>query len=761
MARHRLLFLVGTSDIGGTERFLTGLVTRLDRARFASAICVVGAPGPLAASYASAAQQVWHLGWHRTNLGRVLVDWQAVLQAWRPDVVTLFGLRANLLGRAISGGAPVINALRSAGVDEQGRPLARRLDRASFGRVRLCVANSRAALASHLEAGFPPERFMWIPNGVDAAPYRVPVRAQVRERFGVAPDERLLLTVGNLIPVKNHALLLRVSRALVDRGITHRLWIAGEGPERPSLERRVRELGLASHVQLLGAAPDLVARYAAADVFVLSSRFEGMPNAILEACAAGLPIVTTAVGEAPAMSQRCGLVVPEGDDRAMTAAIAQLLDDPDRRARLAAEARRTAEQFAWPAVVEQYSRVFEGVAAHAAPEDIIRATVVPTPAIARPAVLEPALSAPRRAASLRFPPVSLRVAFLGLQAPGRSPGQRYRIEAYLPALRRRGIEVRYDWLLSREDLRVFYGREPAMKKGAIAGKAAMRRLKSVLRARGVDVFLVQREAFFLGNAWSEWLASLRAPVVLDFDDAIWLPNVSEANRSCAWLKNVRKIAQIASLARTVIAGNDYLASWARQHAENVHVVPTTIDTDWFAPPSSRDPRGPVTIGWSGSPSTVAHLRTLLPVLERLSARYGDRIRIRVMGDPAFIHLPLGIRGEPWSADAELALVREMDIGVMPLPDDAWTRGKCGLKGLLSMSMGAASVMSPVGVNTEIIQPGENGFLPATDDEWFDTLSRLIDDPELRARVGRAGRETVVDQYSVTRWEGRLAQLLSE
>ncbi len=564
MPRLRLLFLVGTSDIGGTERFLTGLVTRLDPTRFASAICVVGARGPLAGDYKRAAEQLWHLSWDRTNLGRVLVDWQTVLQSWKPDVVTVFGLRANLLGRFVSGGAPVINALRSAGLDEKGRLLARRLDRASFRRVRLCVANSRAALANHLDAGFPPERFMWIPNGVDAAPYRLPVRAVVRERFNLAPDEPLLLTVGNLIAVKNHTLLLRVSKALGDRGVAHRLWIAGEGPERGALERQVLALGVSSHVQLLGAAPDLLDRYAAADIFVLSSKFEGMPNAILEACATGLPIVTTAVGEAPAMCQGCGLVVPEGDERAMTDAIERLIRDPGLRAGLAAEARRSAERFAWPNVVDQYSRVFEGVAANLAPEEVIRAAVGPATAPAPPSVTPVPTPVSPSVRAVAVPPVSLRVAFLALHAPGRSPGQRYRVEAFLPALRRRGIDVRYDWLLSREDLRVFYGREAAPKKAAIAAKAAMRRVKGVLHARDVDVFLVQREAFFLGNAWSEWLASLRAPVVLDFDDAIWLPNVSEANRGYAWLKNVRKMPGIAELARTVIAGNEYLATWARQ-----------------------------------------------------------------------------------------------------------------------------------------------------------------------------------------------------
>lgn len=351
------------------------------------------------------------------------------------------------------------------------------------------------------------------------------------------------------------------------------------------------------------------------------------------------------------------------------------------------------------------------------------------------------------------------MGFLALQAPGISPGQRYRVEAFLPALVRRGISVRYDWLLDAADLRVFYGAGAMAGKAVMAGKAAVRRLSSVARTAGVDVWLVQREAFFLGGAWSEWLASVSAPVVYDFDDAIWIRTTSQANARLAWLKNVRKMPAIARLAHTVVAGNEYLAAWARGHARRVVVVPTCVDTDVFAPPDTRPAGGPVTIGWSGSPSTIAHLRPLLPVLERVRARYSDRVRLRVMGDPAFAHPPLHLSGEAWSPAAELQLLREMDIGLMPLPDDQWTRGKCGLKGLVSMAVGAASVMSPVGVNTEIVQHGTNGYLPASDEAWYDVLCHLVEDGALRARVGTEGRRTVVDRYSVQRWQDTLATVL--
>jgi glycosyltransferase involved in cell wall biosynthesis len=351
----------------------------------------------------------------------------------------------------------------------------------------------------------------------------------------------------------------------------------------------------------------------------------------------------------------------------------------------------------------------------------------------------------------------MRVGYLSLQAPDCSPSQRYRVEAFERRLRQRGIEVHSHWVLDARDLTGFYGDTTPLHKAGIAARALVRRLRS-LAGRTPDVWLVQREAFFLGNEWAEWLAARRAPLVFDFDDAIWIRTTSAANRRYAWLKNVDKVPRITALSHTVVAGNAYLGDWAARHARRVRVIPTCVDTDVFAPPPHRSSAAPVVIGWSGSASTIEHLRPLLPVLERVVRTCGERVRIRVMGDPGFSHSPLGLRGEPWTPEGERALLRRMDIGLMPLPDDEWTRGKCGLKGLVAMAVGAATVMSPVGVNTEIVRPGENGLLAGSDDEWYDQLVALVADASWRARLGEAARQTVIDRYSVERWSPALADV---
>jgi glycosyltransferase involved in cell wall biosynthesis len=352
----------------------------------------------------------------------------------------------------------------------------------------------------------------------------------------------------------------------------------------------------------------------------------------------------------------------------------------------------------------------------------------------------------------------LSVLALTLHPPGRAPSQRYRLEAFVPSFAAQGLDVEMANAMSLEDERGFYG-TGLRRKATAALRAFGRRLWSVRpRRRKPDVIFVQREAFFLFNDWSEWLASLQAPLVFDFDDAIWIHAVSEANRRFAFLKNVSKIPRIVARAHTVIAGNAYLGAWAHTHNANVHIVPTCVDTDvWTDAP--RSTTGPVVIGWCGSPSTIEHFKTVLPALRQVKQRFGQRVAFQVMGAPTFRDEALDVRGVPWSEAAEVKFLQSMHIGLMPLPDDAWTRGKCGLKGLTSMACGAATVMSPVGVNPSIVSHRHNGLLADTHDAWVAALSELIENGRWRETLAQEGRRTVVDGYSVRRWSPVLVDLL--
>jgi glycosyltransferase involved in cell wall biosynthesis len=251
-------------------------------------------------------------------------------------------------------------------------------------------------------------------------------------------------------------------------------------------------------------------------------------------------------------------------------------------------------------------------------------------------------------------------------------------------------------------------------------------------------------------------------MIFDFDDAIWLPTVSSGNRTLAWLKNPAKTDELLRMADMVFAGNRYLADYASQFSDCVRIVPTTVDTDVFRP-EARIPRrdGVVEIGWTGSRTTIDHFVYLVPTLVRIREKYGDRVRFKVIGDEVFRDDRLGLRGIPWRRETELDDLSTMDIGIMPLPDSPWTRGKCGFKGLTYMSLGIPAVLSPVGVNTEIVDDGINGFLADSEDQWVDRLSRLIEQPELRTAVGTRGRATVVARYSVASQKDRYVQYFRE
>lgn len=356
-----------------------------------------------------------------------------------------------------------------------------------------------------------------------------------------------------------------------------------------------------------------------------------------------------------------------------------------------------------------------------------------------------------------------RILFITHHRRDRSPGQRFRFEQYLEYLQQNGFGVVFSNILDAKQDKVFYSQGHYLSKAGVVLSAALTRLNDVFRANDFDIIFVFREAFLTGTSvFEKLMARSRAKLVFDFDDSIWLDNVSDANRAFSFLKNAGKTAEIIRVCNLVFAGNPYLAAYARQHNPNTVVVPTTIDTTEYVPNESfRNTPGQVTIGWSGSITTIQHFNFAIPFLTELKRKYGNGIAIKVIGDGNYRNEKLGIVGLPWRKEDELAQLNSFDIGIMPLPDDEWARGKCGLKGLQYMALGVPTIMSPVGVNSDIIQDGANGFLASTPQEWLDKLTLLIEDTALRKKLGDAGRRTVVEKYSVDAWKDKYLQYFNE
>lgn len=343
----------------------------------------------------------------------------------------------------------------------------------------------------------------------------------------------------------------------------------------------------------------------------------------------------------------------------------------------------------------------------------------------------------------------------------RSPSQRFRFEQYLEFLKQQGFDYDFSYLISPEDDKVFYSPGNTVQKGIIFFKCFSKRLKDALKANQYDIIFIQREAFMTGTTFFEkQFAKSRAKVIFDFDDSIWMQNVSDANKKFSFLKDASKTSKIIALSDMIFAGNQYLADYAKPFNSNIRIVPTTIDTDEYQrmtlPADDK-----VCIGWSGSITTIQHFKFAVPALLKVKKKYGDRIKIKVIGDANYKNDELDVISMNWNKQDELKELSSFDIGIMPLPDDEWAKGKCGLKGLQYMALEIPTIMSPVGVNSQIINSGVNGFLATTDDDYVNAISQLIEDKELRKKVGAEGRKTVVDHYSVKALQQKYLQYYNE
>ena len=338
-----------------------------------------------------------------------------------------------------------------------------------------------------------------------------------------------------------------------------------------------------------------------------------------------------------------------------------------------------------------------------------------------------------------------------------SPGQRYRIEQWEPLLREHGVEITYAPFETEELHATLYTQGRFVEKLNLVTKALRQRSSLLGNLKAYDLVYVFRETALLGPAVFERLIHRSGvPYVFDLDDAVFVSYKSPSNGYLSYLKFAGKTETSCRLAAHVMAGNPYLASYARRVNENVTIIPTTIDTEKYKPLSHDRKSGPIVIGWTGSHSTVQHLDTLRETLTKLARQ--TTFKLRVIGTPSYQIDGIDIDTMPWRARTELEDLSNIDIGIMPLPDDKWSKGKCGLKALQFMALGIPTVCSPVGVNTDIIQDNENGLLAASEDEWIRKLSILLESPERREQLGRAGRRTVEQKYSAVSQAPRVHEI---
>ena len=333
---------------------------------------------------------------------------------------------------------------------------------------------------------------------------------------------------------------------------------------------------------------------------------------------------------------------------------------------------------------------------------------------------------------------------------------RPRVYGYLEALREAGIEGRVAPFLSDAAFRRFYDPGPGGVLWKAAGTAAgyVRRWRLLSRLDRYDVVVVHREVVPRGNGpVLRRLKESGIPLVYDLDDAIYLhprdfvAGGDDSRRSMNRGKDPAEVDAFLEGADLVLAGNSILADHARTvGARRIEILPTPVDTEAFRPadPVQRD--GPLLVGWIGSPTATYCLREIAPAHAPPAARVPVRRRGGGGGGGGGIPGVEVIR-RAWALDRECSDYASLDVGIYPLPDNPWTRGKCGYKALLYAACGLPCVASPVGVNREFVRDGETGFHASTGEEWTARLLELLSDAALRRRMGGAGRRFVEGAFS--------------
>jgi glycosyltransferase involved in cell wall biosynthesis len=336
----------------------------------------------------------------------------------------------------------------------------------------------------------------------------------------------------------------------------------------------------------------------------------------------------------------------------------------------------------------------------------------------------------------------------------RTPSARFRVRQHVTPLRALGVDVRehapvidknrplplWPTQLSVHYIAPVYLAWELLK--------ASSRVSGVAASHAGDITWLQRE---LLPGYPTLERFLKHPLVFDVDDAIWIAR--PFGRS--------SIAAIARRSAVCIVGNTFLAEWFGRYAAEVRIVPTAIDTERFSPAPTRaeEGRGRFTVGWTGTRANLSHLDLMLPALEQFMTRRDDVELVIVADSPPDVCLPGGrVRFVKWRPDLEAEILREFDVGIMPLADTEWTRGKCSFKMLQYMAVGVPVIVSPVGMNRDVLALGSVGLSATNPAEWLEAFERLYADREAARTMGKAGRAVVEQSFSRTAVTALLADV---
>lgn len=346
----------------------------------------------------------------------------------------------------------------------------------------------------------------------------------------------------------------------------------------------------------------------------------------------------------------------------------------------------------------------------------------------------------------------MKILFIVPYPPDEAPSQRFRFEQYFGILSQSGYSYSIASFLTLSDWKILYSKNHRVLRIMRLIRAFARRFVLLFRVPAFDYIFIHREAAPAGPPVFEWIIArlLRKKIIYDFDDAIWLTDKVDESVVEKIIRWRSKVKSICRWSYKVSCGNEYLAAYARQFAQHVVYNPTTIDTENLHDPRTAHAveKKTITIGWTGSHSTLKYLNEVVAPLAALEKKYPSLEFLVIANYKPELNLQ-SLKFLPWKKETEAHDLAQMDIGIMPLPDDEWAKGKCGFKALQYMAMNIPAVVSPVGVNVTIVEDGVTGFHATTEEQWLQHLETLIANESLRKKMGEAGRQKVIERYSVS------------
>ena len=333
--------------------------------------------------------------------------------------------------------------------------------------------------------------------------------------------------------------------------------------------------------------------------------------------------------------------------------------------------------------------------------------------------------------------------------PKEGASTRFRVQQFFPYFTSQGINCIFRPFLSSNDYKILYKDGQILKKGFILLRGICKRVQDFISSNNIDIVFVHLEASPLGLPIFENLFSFCGkPIIYDLDDAIYLKGTSPVNKLAYFLKSSSKIPKIISKSSYVIVCNEYLEDYAKKFNQNVKMIPTVVNTDKFTVKDHSIQNEKLVIGWIGSHSTACYLAQLTEVFKKIAEKY--KFTLKIIGSDKRDYFPgIDVIYDDWSLEKDVLDFHGLDIGIYPLPDNEWVKGKTGFKTVQYMSVGVPCVASRIGKNINIITDGVDGYLASSQDEWIKKLSLLIENSEFRKTMGLAGRKTVEDRYSLS------------